>query len=355
MGCARQPGSLAALAAGLAGVLGTGAAFGGEPLPPPDPIRLEYTSAPGCDDAVTFRNEIASRFDGRDVFTADAPELLVIVLHRRGPAFFTADISYYDAAGKQSGHQAPTAHSCTALFGLVATIVTVDLTPIPGPPKPKPPPPPPEEKPAPAAPPPACPPAAPASDDPLEPLPPPLEVPKPTKPPPEKAPLSFRVGSGVWVDWISSDRGSLGLTLDAGVRYYWGSVGIELRGDPAIGSTAYVGNLMHSSSVRFARVTGALLVCGHIDPLVACLKTEAGAMLFPGSVPSEPAQPYAAAGVRLGLEFAVKPSRLILRVNAEVLPTIDPASLANHNGTVFQVAGWNAGLGLGGLFSLSKR
>jgi hypothetical protein len=355
MGCAHRLGSLArlpalgaALAAGLAGVLGAGSAFGGEPLPPPDPIRLDYTSAPGCDDAATFRNEMASRFDGHDVFTADAPDLLVIVLHKRGPAFFTAEISYYDAAGKQTGHQAPTAHSCTALFGMVATIVTVDLTPILRPTKPKSPPPP-EEKPA--ASPPACPPASPASDDALWPLPPSLEVPRPTKPPPEKAPLSFRVGSGVWVDWISSDRGSLGLTLDASVRYLWGSVGVELRGDPAIGTTV----IPSGGSVSFARVTGALLLCGHYEVFVGCVKGQVGGILFPGALPPQPAQLYAAAGVRLGLEFPVAPSRFILRVDGELLPTIDPASIQNAKQTVFQVVGLNAGLGLGALFALDKQ
>ena len=60
---------------------------------------------------------------------------------------------------------------------------------------------------------------------------PPLEKPKPDPPkPPEKAPLAFRFGPGVWVDRISDDRASVGLTLNASVRYLWGSVGVELRG-----------------------------------------------------------------------------------------------------------------------------
>ena len=221
MGCAHRLGSLGGLRAvavpmtrrvpaaalGLVGVLGAGPAFGGEPLPPPDPIRLDYTSAPGCADAATFRNAIAASFDGRDPFTDDAPERLAIVLHRRGPTFFTAEISFYDAAGKRTGRDVPPAPNCTALFDTLVTIVSVDLTPMPSPPKlkpPAPPPPPPEEKPAPAAPPPACPPAATASDDTLEPLPPPLEVPKPTKPPPEKAPLSLNSEMEVWS--VGSER-----------------------------------------------------------------------------------------------------------------------------------------------------
>ena len=64
---------------------------------------------------------------------------------------------------------------------------------------------------------------------------------------------------------------------------------------------------------------------------------------------------HAAAGVLLGLEFPVAPSRFIVRVDAELLPTIDAAFIEHKGTTVFQVAGWNAGLGLAALFSLGKR
>jgi hypothetical protein len=110
-----------------------------------------------------------------------------------------------------------------------------------------------------------------------------------------------------------------------------------------------------TGSLRFARIAGALLVCGHIDPLVACLKGQAGGMLFPGSAPPLPAQLYIAAGIRLGLEFPITPSRFILRVDGELLPTIDAASITQLQQTVFQVAGLNAGLGLTALFALGKR
>jgi hypothetical protein len=179
----------------------------------------------------------------------------------------------------------------------------------------------------------------------------PLEPPASDPPKPVEKPLSFRVGSGVWVDWISNDRGSVGFTLDGSVRYKWASVGVEVRGDPAIGTTP----VPDFGTVRFARVTGALLTCGHVDPLVACIKGQVGAMLFPGSTPSEPAQLYAAVGVRLGLEFPIAPSRFILRVDSELLPTIDPASITPFRLTAFQVAGLNAGLGLSASFSVSKR
>jgi hypothetical protein len=169
--------------------------------------------------------------------------------------------------------------------------------------------------------------------------------------PPEKPLLSFRFGLGVWVDRISDAGGSVGLTADASVRYRWGSMGVELRGDPPLGTTP----VPDFGAVGFARITGALLLCGHVDPLVACLKGQAGAMLFPGSVRPEPARLYAAAGVVLGLEFPIAPSRFILRVDGELLPTIDPASFGPGKVPEFHVAGLNAGLGLTALFSLGKR
>jgi hypothetical protein len=131
-------------------------------------------------------------------------------------------------------------------------------------------------------------------------------------------------------------------------------VGIDVRGDPPLGSTVYR-NGDETDRLRFARVTGALLLCGHVDPLVACLKGQVGGLLFPGSVPPEPAQLYAAAGVLLGLEFRIAPSRFILRVDGELLPTIGPAPIASPTQTVFQVARLNAGLGLKALFALGRR
>ena len=107
--------------------------------------------------------------------------------------------------------------------------------------------------------------------------------------------------------------------------------------------------------MRFARVTGALLLCAHYNVLVGCLKGQGGRILFPGTLPAFPAQRYAAAGVRVGLEFPVVPWFLV-RVDGELLPPIDPAPAVVRNKTVvFQVAGWNAGLGLSAMFVLGKR
>ena len=177
----------------------------------------------------------------------------------------------------------------------------------------------------------------------------PLRAPEPDPPKPRESLFWLRFGAGVWVDYISNDRGSLGLTLDASVRRGWFSIMAEGRGNPPLGTTL----IPTGAGVRFARVTGALLLCGHVDPLVACLKAQAGAVLFPGTMPPVAAQLYTAVGVRVGLEFPVKPWFLV-RLDGEVLPTIAPASAFIYNQSVLQVAGWNAGLGLSGMFAMGR-
>jgi hypothetical protein len=199
---------------------------------------------------------------------------------------------------------------------------------------------------------PVCP-ESPSAVWPTESLTPPLRAPEPDPPKLPEAPLTFRFGTGVWVDMFSTDRSSLGLTLDVGVGYRFFFVGIEARGNPAIGSTPFSTYFDHGAT-RFARVTGAALLCARYNVLVGCLKGEAGRLLFPGSAPATPAQLYAASGVRIGLEWPVVPW-FLLRLNAELLVPINPASIVVNNQTVFQVAGWNAGLGLGALFAVGKR
>ena len=183
-----------------------------------------------------------------------------------------------------------------------------------------------------------------------EPPSPPLRAPEPTEKPREAAPVVFRLGAGVWADRISADRGSAGLTLDAGVRYGFFSVAGEAKLDPALGSTL----VPDGGSVSFARATGAFLACAHYGWFAGCAKGEAGRILFPNSVPSQPARTYGAVGVRLGLEFPVVPW-FSVRVASELLPTINPAAIVYRKQSELQVAGWDAGIGIGALFTVGKR
>jgi hypothetical protein len=317
--------------------------------PPPHPARLTYLRSPGavaCPDQHLFELMIEGQNGGMNPFVKEAPDRIEVSfrLTKRG---YVGRATVYDAQEKLHGSQEWTGRTCTDIAENLSVLVSSWVAPLELLAKP---PPKPLCEPVPAAP--ACVPVQvpSAPDDDLWPLPPPLEVPKPTKLP-EKALISFRIGSGVWVDWISTDRGSVGFTVDASLRHMWGSVQVELRADPPMGSTP----VPSYGTVRFARVTGALLACGHLDPLRACLKGQVGGVLFPGTFPAQPAQLYAAAGVQLGLEFPIAPSRFILRVDGELLPTIAPASFGMGSMTAFQVAGWNGGIGLTALFSLGKR
>ena len=187
---------------------------------------------------------------------------------------------------------------------------------------------------------------------PPEPPLPPLRKPEPDPPKPrERWPIAFRVGAGGWADLISTDRGSLGITLDAGVRLGWFSVSGELRWDPSLGTTL----IDYYGRVSFSRVTGALLLCGHVGWFVGCGAGVAGRLLFPGTLPPQPAQHYTAVGVRLGMEAPVAPPWFFLRVSGDVLLPIDPVLIVHQTQSVFQVSGWNAGIGIGALFEIGKR
>ena len=180
----------------------------------------------------------------------------------------------------------------------------------------------------------------------------PLRAPEPDPAKPPERLFAVRIEAAVSADFISDSGGSLGVRLGAGVRWRAFTVEGEGQGDPALGTTSY-GTQARTGSVRFARATGALMLCASYSVLVGCLKGQGGKVWFPGSFPALAAIPYAAAGVRLGLEFPVVPWFLV-RLSGELLPTINPASATVGSQTVFQVARLNAGLGLGALFELGR-
>jgi len=307
---------------------------------PPERIvmRLDFHGVPGCSDPDPFVALLTPHVRGWDPLAPGGRWRLVLTVARRAPGY-EGSAELHDPNGDIAWTRSFTAKpTCYALLDRLATATALRIDP-PG----APPPPSPRclSSPAPAPPPPPEPPT------------PPLFV-EPATPPEPKTPLSFRFGTGLWADLISSDRGSVGLTLDAGVRYGWFSVAVEGRGDPPIGSTVH-GNGLNGGSVSFARATGALVVCGHYDVLVGCVKGQAGRILFPGTFPPEPAALYAAAGIRVGVEYPVVPQRISVRLDGEVLAPIDPAFIEHQKQTVFQVDGWNAGIGIGALFALSRR
>jgi hypothetical protein len=182
----------------------------------------------------------------------------------------------------------------------------------------------------------------------------PRHLPKPkTGPPPlpDRWPVAVRVGVAAWPELVASNWGSFGLSAEVGARYRAVSAGVELHGDPPLGSVpAPSPNI---GTVIFARVSGALLVCGHFGYFAGCGVGDVGRFLFPNHFQTLPASAlYSAVGVRAALEFPVVPPRFFLRTAVDLRAPIHPASYSWMNANLFQAAGLGVGLGLGVLLEL---
>lgn len=176
---------------------------------------------------------------------------------------------------------------------------------------------------------------------PMEPLPRPRPDPDP---PPERAPRAVRIGAALWPELIASGWGSIGLALDAGLRYRALSASVELHGDPPLGSSAFPSKI----NVSVARVSGALNLCGHAGWFVGCALADVGRFVFPTHPNTLPASIfYGAAGVRMGLEFPVAPPRIFLRAALDLRAAIRPATYVRSDSVVFASAKLSGGLGLG--------
>jgi hypothetical protein len=177
-----------------------------------------------------------------------------------------------------------------------------------------------------------------------------VEKPKPSPELPERWPIAVRLGAAVWPELVASGWGSLGLSVEGGARYRFVSASVEVHGDPPIGSVTF----QNAGTVSFARVSGALLVCGHYSWFVGCGVGDAGRFIFPNHVQVLPASTfYGAVGARVGLEFPVAPPRFFLRVAVDMRAPIPPASYARQGAVVFETAGPGIGIGIGGLFELA--
>jgi hypothetical protein len=325
----------------LAVLLVASPALGQTPEPQPDPMRLDYTSAPTCVNEATFRHMVGARLFGADPFTTDAPELLVLKLHRRGPAFFAADLAIYDAAGERTQHRVLSEPDCTALVEGAATIVGGWLRPLVLPPaKAKAPP---AEVPPPAAPEPvvvAAPAPAPAAAEPPA---------RAVEPRPAARPVQFRVGAVARAEFGTGLRPAFGVALDAGARMGWFSIAAEFHWVPSAGPT-----LADLAGVDTTLIVGALVVCGHVGQrlmFVGCLLGEAGQIQrAPGRYVALqlPTGAYRGGGARAGIEIPVV-SPLHFQVVADLLGVVEP-HFKVHRTTVVPlgaVGGLAGGLGAG--------
>ncbi|MFO0761268.1 MAG: hypothetical protein U0359_32615 [Byssovorax sp.] len=306
-------------------------------------LRLDFAGAAGCSDVEVFDYTLSFLVRDWDAFAAVDPWPLKITIHRQGVGFAGSG-ELRDPSGKLRWKDTvPGPLRCVEIHQELVASLTLAVFPPPRESSALPPP-------APSCP--ACPPAPSCSACPPTPegapvpVPPPLEVPEPTKPPPERAPLAIRFGAAVWPEFIAKDEGWVGLSMDLGVRYRAFSVGLGAHGDPPLGARSF----QYIGSMNSARVIGTLSLCGHSPPFVACLKADAGAILFPNHalfVP--PSLPYGAIGGQVGVEYPVAPPSFLIRTTLDLSIPIHPPNVPSprDNDPLFAIASPNFGLGLG--------
>jgi hypothetical protein len=294
----------------------------------PNGARLSYTRSPGtegCPEEPSLREIVASQLGGVDPFVRDGAWRVEVVVQRRGPAF-RGEIALYDRDGRALGRQELSSPICGVLVGDIGLALSAVMRPL-LPPRPAPgsaptsPPsaPPPPPAPGDAAPPvpPGAPPEAPASKppDPVAALARP--VPRP-RPPPDRPRL--QLGAGVLLGAGVAPSVAVGFSGLAGARWERFSFSLEARGDLPIDAEPYRG-----WTIGVSGLSGSLVPCGHADWFFGCaLATAGGVWHVRDSTGIEDALPYAALGLRAGLEMPLS-TRLAGQLTGELsLNTLRP-------------------------------
>jgi hypothetical protein len=307
-------------------------------------MRLQYSapSAEACPDEQLFRDMMGAHVRRSAPFAPDAPRLLRVILSHRGKGYESFAELRDDATGAVLFTKTyPPTPRCFDAAEDLARGIAIEI-----------------ERPAVRTPPLTCHSAPLSSSSTPLPSPPPCaesrhavwpeKLSMSTKaeppPPPERWPLAIRVGLAAWPEVVASGWGSLGLSLDGGVRYRGFSFSVEGHGDPPLGSLTRPA----VGTVTFTRLSGLALLCGHVGWFVGCGVADLGRIWFPHHVATLPASfLYGGAGVRVGLDFPVAPPRLFLRSAVHLLAPIQARSFTTPRGSLFDVAGLSAGLGLG--------
>lgn len=314
---------------------------------------LTYTRAPNaavCPDEHEFRGQVAARM-GVDSFKADPTGVYVGKVRvdvTRGPTGHVATYTWTDEEGvtrserftiKGFGEWPCWYSTGTLAAGITTFFVSKEIhyadmyEPRKKEPEPK-----------------SCPPAAPCPESPYSvwPMEPPMVAPYPEPAKPDRWPIAVRVGGMAWAELIATGWASLGLSADVGVRYRAVSFGAELHGNPPLGAQT-----IEDVRVSFARVSGAILACGHFGWFAGCGVADLGRYLFPDHVKALPGSTfYGTGGIRASMEFPVAPPRLFLRTSMDLRASLHPVSYQQMGRTVFQVAAPGVGLGLGLLLEL---
>jgi hypothetical protein len=299
--------------------------------------RLTYVRGPGaerCPDEGELRRAVAARL-GYDPFFPWASATVVAEIARR-PRGFHGHVKILDEHGLVRGERAldATSEDCGDTMRALALAISIavdDLATEPVPP-------PPAETPAQVE--------APREPPPPTQAPPPEEARAPT-PPPSAA--RKEVSFAAWMAPIASlgvaPAATLGAHLDAELRYRRLSIGLEARADlPASASTDVGGR------VRTEVVLGSLVPCVREPaPLFVCGVLAVGSFSESGvdvAAPRSKSAVYAATGVRLGVELALRGSFFFV-AHADGLVTLLRHTVQLDQTDVYTLSPVAASLGLG--------
>ncbi|WP_434044782.1 MULTISPECIES: hypothetical protein [Sorangium] len=306
----------------------------------PRGARLSYSRGPGtegCPEEPSLREIVASQLGGVDPFVDDGAWHVEVVVQRRGPAF-RGEIALHDRDGRELGRQELSSPICGVLVGDIGLALSAVMRPL-LPPRPAPgsaPTSPPSEPPPPPAPgdaappvPPGAPPEAPASKPPHPVAAPARPVPRP-RPPPERPRL--QLGAGVLLGAGVAPSVAVGFSGFAGARWERFSLSLEARGDLPTDAEPYRG-----WTIGVSGLSGSLVPCGHAEWFFGCaLATAGGVWHVRDSTGIEDALPYAAFGLRAGLEVPLS-ARLTGQLTGDLsLNTLRPHARPLHG------EGWSA-------------
>ncbi|WP_437989500.1 hypothetical protein [Sorangium sp. So ce145] len=327
----------------------------------PRGARLSYTrgaGAEGCPEEPSLRAIVASQLAGVDPFVHDGARHIEVVVQRKGTVF-QGEIVLHDRDGRELGRQELSNPVCGVLVQHIGLSLSIFMRPFlpprpapggaPTPPSGSPPPPAPGEAAppvSPGAPPdaasppsasreaapsvsPDAPPEAPASEPPRPVAAPARPTPRPG-PPPERPRL--QLGAGVLLGAGVTPSVAVGFSGVTGVRWERFSLSLEARGDRPIDAEPYRG-----WTIGVSGLSGSLVPCGHADWFFGCaIATAGGVWHVRESTGRERAVPYAALGLRAGLEVPLS-ARLAGQLTGDLLlNTLRPLFRASDG------AGWSA-------------
>ncbi|WP_155798201.1 hypothetical protein [Sorangium cellulosum] len=288
----------------------------------PRGARLSYTRGPGtegCPEEPSLREIVASQLGGVDPFVRDGAWHIEVVIRRRGPAF-QAEIALHDRDGRELGRQELSSPICGVLVGDIGLSLSAVMRPLlpSGPTPGSAPASPPSEPPPPPAPGGAAPPVSPDTLPRAPDAKPPHPVAAPARPVPRPGPPPDRprlqLGAGVLLGAGVAPSVAVGFSGFAGARWERFSLSLEARGDLPIDAEPYRGRIFGVSGV-----SGSLVPCGHADWFFGCaLATAGGVWHVNRSTGREFALPYAALGLRAGLEVPLS-ARLAGQLTGDLL------------------------------------